>query len=80
MNTDEINLQTNPSLNSWCIAEVYDHIIRVARSYQIPNLKKCLSGELTRRKRKNTYGLAIFNLGIRRQIPIKMEKFPSNLA
>ena len=34
---DEEIIQIKPTEKSWSISEVYDHVMRVARSYQIPN-------------------------------------------
>lgn len=76
----ESSLEINPRSGSWSIAEVYDHIIRVARTYQIPNLKKSITEEATQKKRKNMLGYAIFNIGIRRKVSIKMEDFPLKLV
>ena len=60
---DEEVIQIKPSETSWSISEVYDHVMRVARSYQIPNLKKSVTELAKRKKRKNKYGIAIFDLG-----------------
>jgi len=71
----------NPYEGSWSLAELYDHIIRVGRSYQIPNLKKSITAEAKRKKRKNLKGLVIFNLGVQKlPIKIKMENFPAPLV
>lgn len=79
-NLDEASLLKNPKPGSWSMAEVYDHIIKVARTYQIPNFKKSITTEAVRKKRKNVLGFAIFNIGIRRQVTIKMEDFPAKLV
>lgn len=55
---DEEVIQIKPSETSWSISEVYDHVMRVARSYQIPNLKKSITELAKRKKRKNKYGIA----------------------
>lgn len=77
---DEVQLFINPSEKSWSLAEVYDHIMRVTRTYQIPNLQKSMTSEAARKKRKNKYGLAVFNLGLRKNIKMKMETFPQPLV
>ena len=77
---EEASLQKNPKLGSWSMAEVYDHILKVARTYQIPNFKKSITTEAVTKKRKNLLGFAIFNVGIRRQVTIKMEDFPTKLV
>ena len=77
---DEALLFVNPNESSWSLAEVYDHIMRVAREYQIPNMKKSLTANAERKKGKNKYGIAVFNLGIRKDIKMKMESFPQPLV
>jgi hypothetical protein len=77
---DEELIQIKPTESSWSISEVYDHVMRVARSYQIPNLKKSITEYAKRKKSKNKYGIAIFNLGIRKNVHIKMEEFPKPLV
>ena len=77
---DEELIQIKPTESSWSISEVYDHVMRVARSYQIPNLKKSITEYAKRKKSKNKYGIAIFNLGIRKDVHIKMEEFPKPLV
>jgi len=70
----------NPAQGSWSLAEVYDHVMRVARNYQIPNLKKSITTAAKRKKRKNLTGFAIFNLGVRKDVYMQMEKFPQPLV
>lgn len=77
---DEKVILIKPSEKSWSYSEVYDHVMRVARSYQIPNLKKSISEFSKRKKRKNKYGIAIFNFGYRKNMHIKMEEFPRPLV
>ena len=77
---DEASILICPSEKFWSYAEVYDHVMRVGRSYQIPNLKKSLGAVADRKARKNIYGLAVFNLGIRKNIKMKMETFPKPIA
>ena len=76
----EQKISRKPAVDSWSVGELYDHIMRVARTYQIPNFKKSLTDESVQRKRKNTIGFAIFNLGIRKQVKIRMEDFPAPLV
>jgi hypothetical protein len=76
-NTDADLLLVKPSEKIWSLAEVYDHVMRVTRSYQIPNLKKSLTGEANRKKRKNIYGLAVFNLRYRKNVKMQLEKWPT---
>ena len=73
-------IHIKPTEKSWSLSEVYDHIMRVARSYQIPNLKKSITDLAKRKKSKNKYGIAIFNLGYRKNMHIKMEEFPKPLV
>ena len=77
---EEQKLFINPSDNSWSLAEIYDHVMRVAREYQIPNLKTSLTDQARRKKDKNVYGLAIFNMGIRKNVKMRMESFPQPLV
>ena len=79
-NIDEDILHIKPNATSWSLAEVYDHVMRVARSYQIPNLKKSSTETAKTKKRKNKYGYAVFNLGVRKNIKMKMEEFPQPLV
>ncbi len=77
---DEELIHIKPSEKSWSLSEVYDHVMKVARSYQIPNLKQSLTSSAIRKKRKNKYGVAVFNLGVRKNIHMKMEEFPAPLV
>lgn len=77
---DENKIFINPSEKSWSMAEVYDHVMKVARTYQIPNLRKSTTAAAKRKKRKNLTGLAIFNLGIRKNVRMRMESFPQPLV
>lgn len=77
---DEDRIHIRPSEKFWSYSEVYDHVMRVTRSYQIPNLKDSLSDAAKRVKRKNKYGFAIFNLGIRKNVKMKMEEFPKPIS
>ena len=76
---EEFTLQ-RPDEKTWCIAEVYDHVMRVARHYQIPNMKTSLTDSARRKKRKNYKGYAIFDIGYRQQVTIQMERFPQPLV
>jgi hypothetical protein len=77
---DKEVIQIKPTEKSWSLAEVYDHVMRVSRSYQIPNLKKSVTESAERKKRKNKYGIAIFDFGYRKNVHIKMEGFPKPLV
>ena len=48
---DEEIIQIKPTEKSWSISEVYDHVMRVARSYQIPNLKESITESAIRKKK-----------------------------
>ena len=54
---DEEIIQIKPTEKSWSIAEVYDHVMRVARSYQIPNLKESITESAKRKKIKTNMEL-----------------------
>jgi hypothetical protein len=77
---DDLLIHRKPTERSWSYSEVYDHAMRVSRSYQIPNLKISVTESAQRRKRKNKYGIAVFNIGIRKNIKMKMEEFPAPLV
>ncbi len=77
MGSKEILVKPTP--NSWSFAEVYDHIIKVARTYQIPNFKRSVTALAKRKKRKNKIGFAIFNLGIRKHVKMRIQNFPAPL-
>ena len=76
----EEDILINPTEKLWSIAEVYDHVMRVTRTYQIPNLKLSVTESARRKKRKNKYGIAVFDFGIRKNIKMKMEEFPKPLV
>lgn len=76
----ESDFSVNPIENFWSYAEVYDHVMRVARNYQIPNLKKSVTPLAKRIKKKNWIGIAIFNLGVRKQTKMIMQNFPAPLV
>jgi hypothetical protein len=69
-----------PKPNAWSFAEVYDHIIKVARTFQIPNFKKSVTPLAERKKRKNKIGFAVFNLKIRKHKKLKIQNFPNEFT
>ena len=73
-------MMVKPSKNSWSMAELYDHVMRVGRTYQIPNLKQSITAAAKTKKRKNLAGVAIFNLKVRKNIKMRMENFPKPLV
>ena len=77
---EEEVIHMRPTEKTWAMSEVYDHVMRVARSYQIPNMKKSVTEHAKRKKRKNKYGIAIFNIGYRKNVHMKMEEFPQPLV
>ncbi len=77
--SDEL-LYHKSSENEWCLAELYDHIMRVARTYQIPNFYKCINGVPESGKPKNAKGYLIFNLNILPYRKIRMQSFPQNIV
>jgi len=77
---EEDQMMIKPSENSWSMAELYDHVMRVGRTYQIPNLKQSITPAAKTKKRKNLTGVAIFNLGVRKNIKMRMENFPAPLV
>ncbi len=73
-------LQINPDPKTWSLAEVYDHCMKVAQTYQIPNLKQSLTGAAIRKRSKNLVGVAIFDIEYRKNVHMKMEEFPERLV
>ncbi|WP_027395751.1 hypothetical protein [Aquimarina latercula] len=73
-------LYHKPLTNQWCLAELYDHIIRVAKTYQLPNFQKCIEGDIKKGKRKNSIAYLIFDLSIVPSRTIKMESFPAKIV
>ncbi|MFD2564437.1 hypothetical protein [Aquimarina rubra] len=56
------SLYHKPSSDQWSLAELYDHIIRVAKTYQLPNFHKCIENDTKKGKPKNGIGYLIFNI------------------
>lgn len=67
------------SENQWCLAELYDHIMRVARTYQIPNFRKCLSEGVRKPLAKNYKGFVIFDVNYLPYTKMRMESFPTKI-
>lgn len=76
----EEKLNIRPAENSWSMAEVYDHVMRVSRRYQIPNLESSMTAGATRKKKKNFTGIAVFNLGVRKNVKMRMEEWPKKIV
>ena len=66
-------IQLRPTEKSWSFAEMYDHVMKVARTYQIPNMKKSITESAKRKKRKNFYGYVVFNTSYRKNAHMKMD-------
>lgn len=79
-NYDEDLLYSKPSEKHWCLAELYDHIMRVAKSYQIPNFHKCIKNDIKEGDSKNMKGYLIFDLNVLPYRKIKMESFPTDIV
>jgi len=79
-NYSEQQLYYKPHTNQWCLAELYDHIMRVATTYQMPNFHKCIAGDIEKGKSKNSIAYLIFNANIIPYRTIKMESFPENIV
>ena len=73
-------IQIRPSKNSWSLSELYDHIIKVALTAQIPHYKKSLTKERKLGTPKNILGYVLFNIGYLPKTKIVMEKFPKELV
>jgi len=76
----EERLYHKPSENEWSLAELYDHVMRVARTYQIPNFYKCVHQTPESGPPKNAKGYLIFNLNILPYRKIRMQSFPQNIV
>lgn len=78
---NEDDILINPAKGQWSISELYDHIIKVARSYQIPNFKKSMTSDAERKAGKNFKAFMIFTVGVKKvNTKIRMEDFPAALA
>jgi len=80
LNYSPESLYYKPSSDQWSLAELYDHIIRVAKTYQLPNFHKCIENDTKKGKPKNSIAYLIFNLNIIPSRSIKMESFPSKIV
>ena len=76
---DGAKIHLRPSEKSWSFSEVYDHIMKVARTYQFPNLEKSLTDSADRKKRKSMQAVVVFETTIRKNVHLKLEKFPQDL-
>lgn len=75
----EEKLGKKPSSNEWSLAELYDHLMRVANTYQIPNFQECLNSRVTKGK-KNFRANIIFDLQLLPYRKMQLESFPENIA
>lgn len=73
-------IQINPDHKTWSLSEVYDHVMKVARTYQIPSLKQSLTNKAIRKRSKNLAGRPIFDLVYRKQVHMRMEEFPTRFT
>lgn len=76
---DDNILYTKPTENEWCMAELYDHIMRVARTYQIPNFYNCINNTPKLGAKKNIKGYIIFDLNFLPKRKIKIASFPNTI-
>lgn len=77
---DDQSIALKPSENQWGIAELYDHIMKVARTYQIYNFHKCLREGVKKGYSKNYIGFVIFDLKYLPNRKMRMESFPTKLV
>lgn len=75
----EEDLQKKPAKDSWSLALLFDHIIKVAYSYQLLNANSTYKG-VEKKGTKNFFGLAVISLNILPKMKIKMESFPLELV
>jgi len=76
---NEALLYAKPSKHEWSLAELYDHIMKVAWTYQMPNMYKCLHKRPVEGKPKNSKGYLVFNLNIVPYRKIPISSFPQDL-
>jgi uncharacterized damage-inducible protein DinB len=57
---NEEDILINPFEGSWSISELYDHIMKVARTYQIPNFKKSVTTRKNFGSRKESIRIYLF--------------------
>ena len=77
---NEERLFHRPAPDQWCLAELYDHIMRVANTYQIPNFLQCIEHNTKKGRAKKSIAYLIFNLNIVPYRNIKMESFPNKIV
>ncbi|NAS29510.1 hypothetical protein GTQ40_00860 [Flavobacteriaceae bacterium R38] len=78
-NYTEDQLYIKPSEDHWNLAELYDHIMRVARTYQMPNFQKCLDNTGSEGPAKNIKAYLIFDLNFLPRRKIRIASFPKEI-
>ncbi|MCB0388781.1 MAG: DinB family protein [Winogradskyella sp.] len=77
---DEDTVLKNPHPKSWSLSELYDHVVKVAITYQIPNALKEMTDERELKKAQNPFAFLLFDLNVLPRLNIKMENFPPDLV
>lgn len=77
---DEEMILKNPQPKSWSLSELYDHVIKVATTYQIPHALKATGKEREMRKGQNSFAFLLFDLNVLPRLNIRMENFPPDLV
>lgn len=76
---DPEKMNVRPAEKSWSFGEVYDHVMKVTRTFQIPYLKQSTTDAAVKVQGKNKYGVKAFDEGDRRHVSMRMEEFPKEL-
>lgn len=63
----------------WSISELYDHLMKVADSYQLYYFHRCVHAPEKRKFGKNLLGLLIFDFGYVPFFKLKFETFPKSI-
>ncbi|MEM7549605.1 MAG: hypothetical protein AAF363_08020 [Bacteroidota bacterium] len=77
---DADKMSIKPTKKQWCMAELYDHLMKVANTYQLPNFHLCLENGDKLKARKNLRARIIFDLQLLPYRKMKLESFPEEIA
>ncbi|MEO1049288.1 MAG: DinB family protein [Bacteroidota bacterium] len=77
---DAEHLKHKPAPDQWSLAELYDHLMRVANTYQIPHFLNCANNGTKRLSGKNYKGMVIFDVDYLPGKKMRMENFPPDIV
>lgn len=63
----------------WSISELYDHLLKVANTYQLYHFRRCLQAPLLKKGGKNLLGTIIFDWHYLPFFKLQFETFPSSI-